>query len=69
MVPLIPCYVCNKLHLSPRYGHPFKNCFNLGLSLLAKVNLLLLKQKWVIRFFMDPWRKTKNITTIFCQSI
>ncbi len=63
MFPPLPCHLYNKLPVSLQKTRLLKNLLDLSLSVLAKLNFMLLKQKWIVRWFIDPWRK---ITNVFC---
>jgi 2-polyprenyl-3-methyl-5-hydroxy-6-metoxy-1,4-benzoquinol methylase len=67
MFPPLPCHLYNKLPVSLQKARLLKNLLALSLSILAKLNFMLLKRKWVVRRLIDPWRKITNVFCIYSQ--
>jgi len=67
MFPPLPNYMYNKLPLSLQKNRLLKKLLDFSLSICAKMNFILVKQKWIIRLFIDPWRHRTNMYCIYCQ--
>jgi len=70
MFPPLPMHLYNKLPLSLKKSRLLKNLLDFSLSICAKMNFILLKQKWIIRLFIDPltpWRNETDMYCIYCQ--
>lgn len=59
MFPSLPCNLYNKLPSWLQKNRLSRGLLALNLATLAKVNFILLRQKWFIRFFIDPWREAE----------
>ena len=67
MFPPLPCHLYNKLPVWLQKTRFFKRSLALSLSVFSRLNFVLLKQKWIVRWFIDPWRRMTNVFSVFCQ--